>query len=296
MFYRKECYYMSKLNTKVFISSDQYGGFGVSSTIIYGEHEALLFDAQFSCSNAHRLVAEILETGRELKQIFISHLHPDHYLGLSVVKQAFPAARVIAYRETAEQINDAFAMKVHYWGDEVLGSNGCKEVINVERIDDKYLTIEGEKVEIIGLLRGDCPDLTALWIPETKTLVAGDAVFSDAHLWVADARTPEERQQWLTNLDKLEALKPQTIIPGHAPNNRAYTADGIEFSRKYLKNFIRELKASVNSDDLISRMKKIYPDAVVPICLKYSAKILRDNYKWEGDWPLSLKNRDAVIG
>jgi glyoxylase-like metal-dependent hydrolase (beta-lactamase superfamily II) len=186
-------------------------------------------------------------------------------------------------------------MKIHYWGDEVLGNNGCKTVVEVERIDDQYLSVDGEKIEIIGIFRGDCPALTALWIPSTKTLVAGDAVFSDAHLWIADARTPQNRQEWLDNLDKLEALKPEIIIPGHAPNDRNYTPDGIDYSRHYLKDFMKELKNSSDSADLMARMNKLYPKAAVPICLELSAKILKDKYDWIGDWPLSLRQTEPVI-
>ncbi|MDS0527473.1 MBL fold metallo-hydrolase [Clostridium sp. SHJSY1] len=284
-----------KLQTKVFISSDQYDGFGVSSTIIYGPTEALLFDAQFSRSNAHRVVAEILETGRKLKLIFISHFHPDHYLGLGVIKEAFPDARVIGYKETADEANDAFKHKVEYWGSEVLGNNGCKTVVNIERINEQYITIDNEKVEILGLMRGDCENLAALWIPSTKTLIAGDFVFSDAHLWIADARTPKERQDWLDSLDKLENLKPKLVIPGHASNNKPIDPNCIEFSRRYIKNFIRELKDSNNSVDLIERMNKIYPDLAVPICLEMSAKILKDRIHWEGDWPVSLRNKEVII-
>ena len=40
-------------STKVFISSDQRDGFGVSSTIIMGEKEVMLVDAQFMLANAH---------------------------------------------------------------------------------------------------------------------------------------------------------------------------------------------------------------------------------------------------
>jgi len=45
----------------------------------------MLVDAQFTLANAHRLVAEIIETGLDLKRIFITHLHPDHFLGLEVI-------------------------------------------------------------------------------------------------------------------------------------------------------------------------------------------------------------------
>lgn len=284
-----------ELKAKVFISSDKHGGFGVSSTIIYGPTEALLFDAQFTCSNAHRLVAEILETGRELKQIFISHLHPDHYFGLGVLKEAFPNARVIAYKETADEANSAFSHKIEYWNTELLGTNGCKTAVNIERIEESYLSVDGIKIEILGIMRGDSENLTCLWIPSTRTLVAGDLVFSDAYLWIADARTPEERQEWLDNLDKLEALNPKVIIPGHAPNNKPINPNCIDFSRKYIKNFTKELKAAKDSKDLIKKIEKIYPNLAVPICLEMSAKILKDGLQWEGDFPLSLRYKKTII-
>ena len=76
----------SKLTTKTYIAPDTPNGFGVTSTIVMGESQSLLVDAQFSLSNAHRVVAEILESGRELTAVFISHMHPDHYLGLQVIR------------------------------------------------------------------------------------------------------------------------------------------------------------------------------------------------------------------
>jgi hypothetical protein len=48
------------LSTKVFISSDQHDGFGVSSTLIMGEKEAMLADARFTLANAHRQGAVII--------------------------------------------------------------------------------------------------------------------------------------------------------------------------------------------------------------------------------------------
>ena len=285
----------AQLNTKVFHSSDQHNGFGVHSTIVYGTTEALLVDSQFSLANAHRLVAEILELDRDLTRVFISHMHSDHYLGLEVVKAAFPDVQVVAYKEAADEINSAFAFKIDHWRNEVLGRNGATTAVKVERIDEPRLSVDGETIEILGLMRGDAEHEAPLWIPSIKTLIAADTVFSDAHVWVADARTPDERQDWLDNLDRLEALAPQTVIPGHAPNDRPYDPDGIGFTRRYLQTFIRELKESRDSADLIARMDALYPNLPVRICLEYSARILKDGYRWDGDWPESLRNRVAVI-
>ena len=86
------------LKTKVFLSSDKNDGFGVTSTIIYGNKDAMLVDAQFTIANAHRLLAELIELNKNVKYVFLTHLHPDHYLGLEVIMQRYPDAEVIAFK------------------------------------------------------------------------------------------------------------------------------------------------------------------------------------------------------
>ncbi len=78
------------LATKVFFSDE--AGFEVASVIVMGKTEAMLIDAQWTLSNAHRLIAEILETGRRLTTIYITHAHPDHYFGAGTIAAAFPRA------------------------------------------------------------------------------------------------------------------------------------------------------------------------------------------------------------
>ncbi|HLA82102.1 MAG TPA: MBL fold metallo-hydrolase, partial [Thermoleophilia bacterium] len=84
----------SSLATKVFFSDEE--GFAVASVIVMGKNDAVLLDAQWTLSSAHRVIAEILETGKVLKAIYLSHAHPDHYFGAGVIAEAFPGARVVA--------------------------------------------------------------------------------------------------------------------------------------------------------------------------------------------------------
>lgn len=62
------------LSTKTFIASDKNDGFGVTSTLIMGSKEAILVDAQFTISNAHRLLAEIIESEKKL----VKYLSPTY--------------------------------------------------------------------------------------------------------------------------------------------------------------------------------------------------------------------------
>jgi glyoxylase-like metal-dependent hydrolase (beta-lactamase superfamily II) len=54
-------------------------GFEVASVVVTGMNDAVLLDARWTLSNAHRVIAEILDTGRRLTTIYITHAHPDHY-------------------------------------------------------------------------------------------------------------------------------------------------------------------------------------------------------------------------
>jgi glyoxylase-like metal-dependent hydrolase (beta-lactamase superfamily II) len=96
--------------TKVFFSGES--GFEVASVIVTGKTDAVLIDAQWTLSNAHRVVAEILETGKYLKTVYVTHAHPDHYFGLGPVAEAFPEARVTALPSVARIINKQFFGKI----------------------------------------------------------------------------------------------------------------------------------------------------------------------------------------
>lgn len=282
-----------KLKTKVFLSSDQKDGFGVTSTIIYGEKEAMLVDAQFTIANAHRLVADLIELKRDLTTIFLTHLHPDHYLGLEVIKAVFPEAKVIAYQKTADDINDAYNFKIDYWGNTVLKSNGANIKYEIEKVTNPTLFLEGQEIQILGLMCGDCIDIAPLWIPSTRTLIASDLVFADCHVWIADMRSQELVDRWFDTLAQLEALKPDVVVPGHSSQALTLAPAAISFTRQYIQDFFRLFEQTANAGELRGEMERLYPNYPIKICLEYSARILKDKYVWEGDWPLSLRHTPA---
>ena len=81
----------AKLTATVFTASP--GGFLVDSTLIAGDKEAILIDAQFDLADAHRLVAMILESKKQLTTVYITHAHPDHYFGLTVIHDGLLVTR-----------------------------------------------------------------------------------------------------------------------------------------------------------------------------------------------------------
>tara|TARA_B100001123_G_scaffold444249_1_gene592564 strand:- start:418 stop:1230 length:813 start_codon:yes stop_codon:yes gene_type:complete len=265
-------------------------GLGVNSAIIYGEKDAVLVDAQFTLSNAHRLVAELIEIDRELTTIYITHEHPDHFMGLPVIVQNFPEARVVSIKESADDVNDSFNFKLEYWGNTVLGSNGAKTTVFVETLDEPLIMLEGRRLEVLGPFQGDGPNSSVVWVPSIKTLIASDLIYDHAHAWLAAGKSPELRQAWLDALDQLEALNPVIVVPGHAPSDKHLSPASIDYTRQYIKTFTTKMNETANSMELIAEMQRIYPDAGMMFALEFSAKILKDGWVWEGQWPKSLRD------
>lgn len=282
------------LEFKVFMSSEAHMGLGVSSTIIYGEQDAVLVDAQFTLSNAYRLVAEIIETNRRLTHIYITHVHPDHFMGLPILRAAFPDARVVSLKASADDVNSSGDFKIEYWGTKILGNNGAKTKVFVETLDEPVIMLEGRRLEVLGPFQGDAPNSSVVWIPSIEVLVASDLIFDHAHAWMSAAKTPALRQAWLDALDQLEALNPEVVVPGHAPSDEYLSPNSIDYTRQYIKTFTAKIGETRDSKEMMAEMRRIYPDAMLLFSLEYSSKIIRDGWIWEGQWPPSLREMEVV--
>ena len=183
---------------KSFYSDEK--GFEVASVIVMGEEEAALIDTQWTLSNAHRVIAEVLETGKKLKTIYLTHAHPDHYFGTGHIAEAFPDAKVIALPEDCKLINKQFFGKIEHWEQTIGAHNVCRKVAKVEPITENYFELEGHRIEIIPQVMGDMKYNSVVWIPSIKTLFGSDVLFNQAHPFTCEL-TAEERAQWLKDLD-----------------------------------------------------------------------------------------------
>ena len=191
------------LSTRTFFSDES--GFSVASVIVLGQKEAAVLDTQWSLSNGHRVAAEILESGRRLKYIYISHAHPDHYFGLGPIAEAFPEAKVIALPEVASTINKQMFGKIDHWINIIGPTNVPTKAVNIEPMTENAFELEGHRIEIIPKVMGDLKYNTVVWIPSIKTLYGSDVLFNQAHPFTCEI-TAEERKQWLKDVERLEKL------------------------------------------------------------------------------------------
>ena len=255
------------LTTTVFTGSP--GGFLVDSTLVAGDKDAILIDAQFDLADAHRLVATILETKKHLTAVYVTHAHPDHYFGLAVIHQAFPTAKLIALPAVADEIQKAWRDKVKQWGP-LYGELIPSEPVAPSALQGTTLTLEGQTLEIHGGVQGDAADNSYVWIPSIKTVVAGDVIYRGVHVWTAETN-PAQRRAWRKTLDELAALKPTTVIAGHKDPKLANDAGAIDATRAYLDAFDAAVASSKTAADVQRKVKAKFPDAQLDIILQLGA-------------------------
>jgi len=268
---------LNSLATKVFFSDES--GFEVASVIVTGKTDAVLIDAQFVLSNAHRVVAEILETGKYLKTIYITHAHPDHYFGLGTIAEAFPEARVIAIPSVARTINSQFFGKIEHW-EKVIGPiNVCRKTANIEPLAENYFELEGHRIEIMPEVMGDMKYNTAVWIPSIKTLYGSDVLFNQAHPFTCEV-TAEERKQWIRDIERLETMGAEVIIPGHQKPGMPFDSSSCSFTKDYLVATDEELPKTNDVAGFYYAMVKRFPDANLFISNEMNSGVFKGGLDW----------------
>ncbi|MEO0383392.1 MAG: MBL fold metallo-hydrolase [Pseudomonadota bacterium] len=234
-------------------TADPFGGL-VDSVVVAGEDKMLLIDAQFTVPNAERLADVLAATGKELETIFITHYHPDHHFGLSVLLDRFPGAKPLAHASVVpliESTGEAIrAARVEAFPAGTMPDR----VVIPEVLAGDYLTLEGERFDVLAPMHGDTDIITPVHIPQFDTLVASDMVYADTHVWVTENLTPERMELWRDNLTALEDMGVGTLVPGHRTETSMNDASGIAHTRRYLDAWEAALADTSTADDLKASM------------------------------------------
>lgn len=269
---------LKPLAIKVFYSDED--GFEVASVIVTGKKDAVLIDAQWTLSNAHRVISEILETGKNLKTIYLTHAHPDHYFGVGTIAEAFPKAEVVAIPSEADIINKQFFGKMEIWESTIGSHNVCRKVVNVTALKQEYFELEGHRLEIISKVMGDMRYNTMVWIPEIKALYASDVLFNQAHPFTCEL-TAGERQQWIKDIDKIETMGADIIIPGHQKPGMQFDKSSLDFTREYIVATEEVLAKTSTAAEFYYEMNARFPQANL---IQKSNEMNANVFKAGRDW------------
>src|SRR4051812_8267178 len=185
-------------------------GVGVTSTLIYGEHEAILVDTQFRIGDAEKLADRIAARGRRLKAIVVTHPHFDHYFGASVLLRRFPGTPVYASASDVEYLASAGATSAA----DIRARFGAETIpadIQVPQPwPSTHFTVDGQAVDVIAGLQGDVgpgPRNNVVWVPSLAAAIVGDIAFNQVHLSLR-ATDAQSRTAWQQTLRQLQTRQP----------------------------------------------------------------------------------------
>jgi glyoxylase-like metal-dependent hydrolase (beta-lactamase superfamily II) len=217
-------------------ASNENQGFMSNAGFVVTGDGVVVFDALATPPLAEKLLGLIRTvTDKPIRRVIVSHYHADHFYGLQVFKTA--GAEIWAHRlaEGAMRTDDA-ALRLAQrkealfpWVDEK------QKLLEPDRFVEGDMDFElggvGFALRHVGPAHSR-EDLAMLVKPD-RVLYAGDLVFRGRVPFVGDA----DSRAWIAALDKLLALDPKVLVPGHGAPSRTPRED-LVFTRDYL-TFLR---------------------------------------------------------
>ena len=263
------------LNRDVPASKESLMWVANSSTLIYGEHDAVLVDTFLTVDQSKGLADAIVASGKTLKAIYVTHAHGDHFFGIKILQDRFPNVKALATPEvvakmklqiTPEKLNDRWRK---------LFPNQIPDVISVaDALQGNEIDLEGSKLIVVRIGHTDTDDTTCLHVPSIGLVLAGDAVYNGIHPFLNESNR-QTRLEWIAALDKIDALKPSAVVAGHKIPTNDDSPRHVEETRQYIRDFIRLNDATKTARELYDRMLELYPDRANPGSLWSAAAVAK---------------------
>ena len=246
-----------------------------SSTLIYGERDAILVDTFLTTEQSKTLVDWVVASGKNLTMIYVTHAHGDHFFGLAPLIERFPHAKAVATPDVAKSMQEYLSSgRVETFWRKLFPGQIPDRLLAAEPLDGNEFELEGRKLVVVNAGRTDTSPSTCLLVPSIGLLVAGDAVYNGIHPYLNETNE-QSRIEWISALDKLDALKPRTVIAGHKVPGNGDAPSNIGETRKYLQDFNRLEEETTTARQLYEGMLKIYPNRVNPGSLWNAANIAK---------------------
>lgn len=185
-----------------------------------------------------------------VRQVYITHQHPDHYLGdqayADVSIAALPAT-ILAIQTQGGALADNLYRLVGGW------MAGTQSVVPTQTAQAGEVVVAGRKLRLIAGAGHTGGDLM-VYDEATKTLFTGDLVFFQRTPTTPDAKLA----LWLKTLDEIERLDVRHLVPGHG----AVVSDAaaVAQTRDYLRWLGSSLRAGADRGlDMVEVMNQPLP-------------------------------------
>ena len=243
-----------------------------TATLVFGDRDAILVDSLITRDESKQLAQWLLASGKNVTPIYITHGHARSLLRAEHGARDVPEAKAVALAEivpfVAEQTTPEW---MQIWEGIFPGQLFAKPAVPVA-LEAPEMTVEGHTLLPIKFGQSDVSDSSAVHIPELDTLIAGDIIYNNIHVWMFRSTTTTG-WRGSRRSTRSRALRPKTIIAGHsdphAPDN-----DGprlLSQTREYIHDFDEAVTAGGSGEAVVSTMTEKYPEHGNPYTLWLAA-------------------------
>ncbi len=256
--------------------------FANSTHIIETDNALVLIDTQFLLPNALDMRAYADELGKPIDRVFITHEHPDHFLGSEAFADV-PVYSLASTSATIAVIGDAeVAEKQADFGDAIAGSFVVPEVVQPGTIE-----IDGITFEITEVDNAEAETQLVLRVQDQGVIVTGDLIYSGVHLILAGPA-----DTWATAVTDLAttAADYPIVLPGHGVPAGPEVYDA---NLAYLNTVLELLGTVDNAADFKQALLDTYPELGMEAAIDFGAPFLFPEDS--GETAASTSVRDSGI-
>ena len=254
------------------IKLDVYHGIEASvNAYIFSDNQSIILVDCLRNSNEAALLADVIKKeNKPLTHILITHGHPDHYLGLNVMRKEFPGARIVVTNQEIKNDIVGFSkwmQSVGWLENEPAmkpktadNQNGFDYENEIEVLNAKALKLaEGATLELNSDYKAsECEHLTTIYNKDLNAFFPNDFCYSGVHPWLAVDK--KNRTYWKTQLQQFKQgfseLNPK-VYPGHGQPSGISMFDDV---KKYIEDFEATCANSKTRKEAMQKMQELYPN------------------------------------
>ena len=231
----------------------------LSSTLIFGERDAVLVDPPYTRDQIRRAGDWVERFGKRLAYIYATHGHGDHWFGTDLLMQRFPGAVAYATEGTIGLMHkQAIEGRAQLWDKDFPGLIPDSPVV-YRPIPAEGFELEDNRIHAIETGHTDTDDTTVLHVPSIGLVVAGDVAYNGVHQYLLES-VGGGLEAWLKAIDQVAALHPRAVIAGHKNKDLPDDPAILGQTRDYLLDAQRLLTDKPSPREFYDQMLDRYPN------------------------------------
>lgn len=246
----------------------------VNSYLFSNGHSAIVMDLLRNSRDASKLAELIKSKNVPLTHALITHGHPDHYVGMDVLRKEFPDVKIVVADQAIKDDIIGFSTwmeSVGWWEAEPNlkprseanpGGFDYESEIGILDFEDHQFTLDGGGTLLIktDYKPAEAEHVTTVFSEDLNALFSSDLCYNGVHLWLGQGVDQQHIDNWKSELNRLKAdyTDPTlTVYPGHGGKSSIQLFDSV---LQYLSDFVQVVAKADSKEQAMEMMKNQYPD------------------------------------